>query len=70
MRIAKSSAAKSSKKGVESVVSMPELMDQHCRLVQALHHQGEWFYEYCRVYEGIIRIVFHHNKSDLIISFG
>ena len=48
-----------------AVVSMPELMDQQCRLVQSLQHQTECSYRYFREYEGMSRIVFYHcwNKS-------
>ena len=55
-----------------AVVSMPELMDQQCRLVQSLQHQTECSYRYFREYEGMSRIVFYHcwNKSCLVISFG
>ena len=56
----------------ESAVSIPKLMDQMCRLVQAHHqtecfnrlvqarHQTECFNRYFREYEAIFRIVFHY----------
>ena len=54
----------------ESGVSIPELIDQHCRLVQFLQHQTECPYKYFREYEGMFRIVFYHcwNKSGLVIN--
>ena len=56
---------------LESGVSMPDIMDQQCRLVQSLQHQTEYPYRYFREYEGMFRTVFYHcwNKSGLAISF-
>ena len=55
---------------LESGVSMPEIMDQLCRLVQPLQHETEspyrYFSENMKVYSKLFFIIVGWNKSGLV----